>query len=118
GDLPDPRRGGEGAVAGAPPAGGRDRAADRARRQLSDAPGRDQRVPRQITTALVVERMLRGVPVIYADMVDYDEIAHHAGPQRGESLGALDGVDHVLGMLERVVDEAPRPYRFVVLSDH
>ena len=73
---------------------------------------------RQITTALVVERMLRGVPVIYADMVDYDEIAHHAGPQRGESLDALDGVDHVLGMLERVVDEAPRPYRFVVLSDH
>lgn len=73
---------------------------------------------RQVTTALVVERMMRGVPVIYADFVDYDEIAHHAGPQRGESLDALDGVDHVLGMLERIADEAPRPYRFVVLSDH
>lgn len=73
---------------------------------------------RQVTTALVVERMMRGVPVIYADFVDYDEIAHHAGPQRGESLDALDGVDHVLGMLERIAGEAPRPYRFVVLSDH
>ncbi len=73
---------------------------------------------RQITTSLVVERMMRGVPVIYADFVDYDEIAHHAGPRRGESLDALDGVDHVLGMLERIADEAPRPYRFVVLSDH
>lgn len=73
---------------------------------------------RQVTTALVVERMMRGVPVIYADFVDYDEIAHHAGPQRGESLDALDGVDHVLGMLERIAEEAPRPYRFVVLSDH
>ena len=73
---------------------------------------------RQVTTALVVERMMRGVPVIYADYVDYDEIAHHAGPQRGESLDALDGVDHVLGMLERIAAEAPRPYRFVVLSDH
>lgn len=73
---------------------------------------------RQVTTALVVERMMRGVPVIYADFVDYDEIAHHAGPQRGESLDALDGVDHVLGMLERIAGEAPRAYRFVVLSDH
>jgi uncharacterized membrane protein YvlD (DUF360 family) len=73
---------------------------------------------RQVTTGLLVERMLRGVPVIYADFVDYDEIAHHAGPERGESLDALDGVDHVLGALEQVVGDGPRPYRFVVLSDH
>jgi uncharacterized membrane protein YvlD (DUF360 family) len=73
---------------------------------------------RQVTTALLVERILRGVPIIYADFVDYDEIAHHAGPERGESLDALDGVDHVLGALERVAGDAPRPYRFVVLSDH
>jgi uncharacterized membrane protein YvlD (DUF360 family) len=73
---------------------------------------------RQVTTAMIVERMLRGTAVIYADYVDYDEIAHHAGPERGESLDALDGVDHVLGALQRVADEAPRPYQFVVLSDH
>jgi hypothetical protein len=73
---------------------------------------------RQVTTALLVERILRGVPIIYADFVDYDEIAHHAGPERGEALDALDGVDHVLGVLERIVGDAPRPYRFVVLSDH
>jgi len=73
---------------------------------------------RQVTTAMVVERMLRGTPVIYADFVDYDEIAHHAGPERGEALDALDGVDHVLGALQRVAEEAPRPYQFIVLSDH
>jgi uncharacterized membrane protein YvlD (DUF360 family) len=73
---------------------------------------------RQVTTSLMVERILRGVPVIYADFVDYDEIAHHAGPERGESLDALDGVDHVIGSLERVIADAPRPYRLVVLSDH
>lgn len=73
---------------------------------------------RQLTVALLVERILRGVPIIYADFVDYDEIAHHAGPERGEALDALDGVDRVLGALERVVRDAPRPYRFVVLSDH
>ena len=73
---------------------------------------------RQITVSLLVERMLRGVPVMYVDFVDYDEIAHHAGPERGEALDALDGIDHVLGALEQVAAEAPRPYRFVVLSDH
>jgi uncharacterized membrane protein YvlD (DUF360 family) len=73
---------------------------------------------RQVTTGLVIERILQGVPIIYADFVDYDEIAHHARPQRGEALDALDGVDHVLGALERVIEDAPRPYRIVVLSDH
>jgi uncharacterized membrane protein YvlD (DUF360 family) len=73
---------------------------------------------RQVTIGLLVERILRGVPIIYADFVDYDEIAHHAGPERGEALDALDGVDRVLGSLERVIEDAPRPYRFVVLSDH
>ena len=73
---------------------------------------------RQVTTALVIERMLRGVPIVYADFVDYDEIAHHAGPERGESLDALDGVDRVLGALERIAADTPRPYQIVVLSDH
>lgn len=75
-------------------------------------------VLRQVSVALVVERMLRGVPVVYVDLEDYDEIAHHSGPERGESLDALDGVDGVLGALQRVAVEAPRPYEFVVLSDH
>jgi uncharacterized membrane protein YvlD (DUF360 family) len=73
---------------------------------------------RQVTASLLVERILRGVPVIYVDFVDYDEIAHHSGPERGDALDALDGIDGVIGSLERVAAEAPRPYRFVVLSDH
>jgi hypothetical protein len=73
---------------------------------------------RQVSVSLVAERMLRGVPVIYIDFTDYDEIAHHAGPERGEALDALDGVDHAIGALAQVAADAPRPYRFVVLSDH
>ncbi len=73
---------------------------------------------RSLGTSLVVQEMVRGTPVIYMDYTDYDEIAHHSGPERPESLDALDGVDRELGVLLRASAEAPRPYRFVILADH
>ena len=73
---------------------------------------------RDLNTALVVEEMRRGTKAIYVDYVDYDEIAHHAGLSRPESLAALDGLDRVLGTLQRFAEGAPRPYHLVVLSDH
>src|SRR3954464_6677723 len=75
-------------------------------------------VLRPLCTSLVIEEMLRGTPAIYVTYTDYDEIAHHSGPQRSESLDALDGVDRALGSLARAAEDAPRPYHFVVLSDH
>ncbi|MGZ6295731.1 MAG: alkaline phosphatase family protein [Candidatus Limnocylindrales bacterium] len=73
---------------------------------------------RAMGTSLVIQEMLRGTPVIYMDYTDYDEIAHHSGPERAESLDALDGVDRELGTLEKAALDAPRPYKFVVLADH
>ncbi len=73
---------------------------------------------RDLNTALVIEAMMQGAKSIYVDYVDYDEIAHHAGVQRPEALRALEGLDRVLAQLERVVRYAPRPYRFVCVSDH
>ncbi len=73
---------------------------------------------RDLNTALVAEEMLRGTKVVYVDYVDYDEIAHHAGMFRPESLAALDGLDHVLGQLEQIAALAARRYHIVVLSDH
>ncbi|MEI8082534.1 MAG: phage holin family protein, partial [Actinomycetes bacterium] len=73
---------------------------------------------RDLNTALVIEAMMNGSKSIYVDFVDYDEIAHHAGVQRPESLRALEGLDQTLSQLERVVRYAPRPYRFVCVSDH
>ena len=73
---------------------------------------------RDLNTALVIEAMMKGSKSIYVDFVDYDEIAHHAGVVRAESLRALEGLDHVLGQLERVRTYAPRPYEFVCVSDH
>jgi len=73
---------------------------------------------RALGTSLVTQEMLRGTPVIYMDYTDYDEIAHHSGPERAESLDALDGVDRELRTLAKVAEDTPRPYRFVFLADH
>jgi hypothetical protein len=73
---------------------------------------------RDLATSLVAEQLVRGAPVVFVDLVDYDEIAHHAGPTRPESLRALEGLDRVLDTLVRVAEAAPRSYRVVVLSDH
>ena len=73
---------------------------------------------RSLSTALVMEEMYRGTPVIYVDYTDYDEIAHHSGPERSETLDALDGVDGQVGALVKAAEDAPRPYKFVLLGDH
>ena len=73
---------------------------------------------RDVNTSLIIEEMYRGTNVIYADFTDYDELAHHCGPERVESFEALDGVDRAIATLIKATDEAPRPYKFIVLSDH
>ena len=73
---------------------------------------------RDLSTSLVIEEMYRGAPMIFVDYTDYDEIAHHSGPERGETFDALDGVDRAIATLEKAAAAAPRPYRFVVVSDH
>ncbi len=73
---------------------------------------------RQLNVSIIAEHMMRGAPSVYCDFVDYDEIAHHAGPARPESLAALEGIDSVLGTLEELAASAPRPYHVVVVSDH
>jgi len=73
---------------------------------------------RSLSTTLVMEEMYRGTPVIYVDYTDFDEIAHHSGPERPESLDALDGVDREIATLSRAMVDAPRPYKLVVVSDH
>ncbi|MGC4175442.1 alkaline phosphatase family protein [Demequina sp.] len=75
---------------------------------------------RDLNIALVADAMLSGRKVIYADFVDYDEIAHHAGVTRPESLASLYGLDRVVGSLEALAARAelPRRYRIVLVSDH
>jgi hypothetical protein len=73
---------------------------------------------RDVNVSLMAEQMARGAPAIYCDLVDYDEVAHHAGPARPESMRQLESLDRMLGVLQRLAPEAARRYHLVVLSDH
>lgn len=73
---------------------------------------------RDLSVSLLIEDMYRGVPTTYADFVGYDEVAHHAGPERPESIRVLEELDQEIGALARAAAGAPRPYHFVLLSDH
>ena len=75
---------------------------------------------RDLNVTLVVEEMMRGAKSIFVDFVDYDEIAHHAGVTRRESLDALYGLDLVLASLRALAESGAtaRPYHLVLVSDH
>jgi uncharacterized membrane protein YvlD (DUF360 family) len=75
-------------------------------------------ISRDVVVAAVIEDMLAGRPVVYADLLGYDEVAHHSGLERGDSLEVLRGIDQQVGRLWRATQLAPRPYHLVLLSDH
>jgi Type I phosphodiesterase / nucleotide pyrophosphatase len=62
--------------------------------------------------------MMRGRPAVYATFASYDEVAHHSGLERADTLEALRKLDQQFGTIERARRYAPRPYEIVVLSDH
>ncbi|MEM9607584.1 MAG: phage holin family protein [Actinomycetota bacterium] len=72
----------------------------------------------EITTATLAGDIYRGVPIAYADFVGYDEVAHHSGIRRPESLDTLRRTDDHIRRLMLGVPDAPRPYELIVLSDH
>ena len=62
--------------------------------------------------------MMKGRPAIYATFSSYDEVAHHSGLERADTLEALRKLDQQFGRIARARRYAPRPYEIVVLSDH
>jgi uncharacterized membrane protein YvlD (DUF360 family) len=73
---------------------------------------------RDLVVFSVLQDMFRGVPAVYATFASYDEVAHHSGLERADTLEALRKLDQRFGLLERARRYAPRPYEIVVLSDH
>jgi len=66
----------------------------------------------------VLSDMMKGRPAVYATFSSYDEVAHHSGLERADTLEALRKLDQQFGRIERARRYAPRPYEIVVLSDH
>ncbi|BCK67260.1 membrane protein [Streptomyces libani subsp. rufus] len=75
-------------------------------------------VERDVVVAAVIGDLLAGRTAIYADLVAYDEVAHHSGPAHRDALQVLRSLDRALALIARAARHAPRPYRIVVLSDH
>ena len=73
---------------------------------------------RDLVVFSVLQDMFRGVPAVYATFASYDEVAHHSGLERPDTLEALRKLDQRFGLIERARAYAPRPYEIVVLSDH
>jgi hypothetical protein len=75
-------------------------------------------VVRDLIVFGVLSDMMRGRPAVYATFSSYDEVAHHSGLERADTLEALRKLDQEFGRIERARRYAPRPYEIVVLSDH
>ncbi|MEV1019419.1 alkaline phosphatase family protein [Streptomyces sp. NPDC050264] len=75
-------------------------------------------VERDVVVAAVIGDLLAGRSAVYADLVAYDEVAHHSGPHGRDTDKVLQRLDRSLALIAKVVEHAPRPYRIVVLSDH
>ena len=73
---------------------------------------------RDLIVSGVLTDMMRGRPAVYATFSSYDEVAHHSGLERADTLEALRKLDQRFGQIERARRHAPRPYEIVVLSDH
>ncbi|WP_443060075.1 phage holin family protein [Streptomyces sp. NBC_00485] len=75
-------------------------------------------VERDVVVTAVMGDMLAGRTAVYADLVAYDEVAHHSGPTSRDAEKVLERLDRSLALIANVAEHAPRPYRIVVLSDH
>ena len=73
---------------------------------------------RDLIVSGVLTDMMRGRPAVYATFSSYDEVAHHSGLERADTLEALRKLDDHFAQVDEARRYAPRPYEIVVLSDH
>lgn len=74
---------------------------------------------RESTTYFVMEDIVRGMPIIYANYLGYDMVAHYAGPNSWDALSTLTGIDRQIRKIGRTIaKKTPRHFDLVVLSDH
>lgn len=71
-----------------------------------------------LQVAAVTADVLAGRPIVYTTFLAYDEVAHHSGVERPDTLAVLRRVDRAIARIAAAVAHAPRPYELVVLADH
>jgi len=75
-------------------------------------------IARDLIVYGVLTDMMKGRPAVYATFASYDEVAHHSGLEREDTLEALRKLDQQFARIERALPYAARPYELVILSDH
>jgi uncharacterized membrane protein YvlD (DUF360 family) len=75
-------------------------------------------VQRDLQVSAVIGDLYAGRPVGYTTFLAYDEVAHHSGVERPDTLAVLRRLDRQIARIEAAADDAERPYRLVVLADH
>jgi len=75
-------------------------------------------IQRDLQVQALIGDLYAGRPVAYTTFLGYDEVAHHSGIERLETLTTLRSIDRQLARIEVAAKDAPRPYHLVVLSDH
>jgi uncharacterized membrane protein YvlD (DUF360 family) len=75
-------------------------------------------VVRDLIVYGVLTDMMKGRPAVYATFSSYDEVAHHSGLERADTMEALRKLDQQFNRIEKARRYAARPYEIVVLSDH
>ncbi|MEC4018737.1 phage holin family protein [Streptomyces sp. H27-D2] len=75
-------------------------------------------VERDVVVVAVIGDMLAGRTAVYADLVAYDEVAHHSGPRGHDADQVLARLDRSIKLIAKAARHAPRGYRVVLLSDH
>jgi uncharacterized membrane protein YvlD (DUF360 family) len=75
-------------------------------------------IQRDLQVQALIGDLYAGRPVAYTTFLGYDEVAHHSGIERPDTLATLREIDRQFARIEAAANDAPRPCHLVVLADH
>src|SRR5215210_4567808 len=75
-------------------------------------------IQRDLQVQALIGDIYAGRTVAYSTFLGYDEVAHHSGIERPDTLATLREIDRQFARIEAAAKDAPRPYHLVVLADH
>jgi uncharacterized membrane protein YvlD (DUF360 family) len=71
-----------------------------------------------LSCQLLVSKLFEGIEAAYTTFLNYDEVAHHSGIDRIDAMRVLRQLDEQIRFITGAGKITPRPYEFIVLSDH